>query len=85
MGRAMAWKATYCECRFCRLTGAWPIDNTVCSARASGEVCGWLAKLEDIKYRKKITERIKELDEAYMSTSRTSNLFFYLKLLEIER
>lgn len=53
--------------------------------KSKGEVCDSLAKLEDIKYRKKITERLKELVEAYMGTSRASNLFFYLKLLEIER
>jgi hypothetical protein len=59
-------------------TAVWPIDNPVCSARTSGEVCDWLAKLEDIEFRMKITERSKEFVEAYMGTSRASNLFITL-------
>ena len=67
-------------------TGIQPIDNSVCSARTSGEVCDWLAKLEDIEFRKKITERSKEFVDAYnMGTSRASNLIFDLEPLDIER
>jgi hypothetical protein len=66
------------------LTGIGPLDNPVCSAKTSGQVCDGLAILEDIEFRKKITERSKEFVKAYMGASRASNLIFDLEPLDIE-
>ena len=57
-------------------SGVWPIDNPVCSARNSDEVCEWLVRLENSELRRKLSSRSKEFAEAYLGSGKVLKCLF---------
>lgn len=60
-------------------SGVWPIDNPICAARNSEEVCQWLVRLENPSVRRKISEDSKQFVDTYMGPIRTLNCLFNLE------
>jgi glycosyltransferase involved in cell wall biosynthesis len=60
-------------------SGIWPVDNPVCSARTSEEICEWLVRLEDVALRKKVAESSKEFAEAHLRSSDVLEKIFKLQ------
>ena len=57
-------------------SGVWPVDNPVCASRNSVEVCEWLVKLQDVEFRKTVSDNSKKFVETYMGAqSALSNVF----------
>lgn len=58
------------------LAGVWPDDNPICSARTSEEVYDCLVRLEDVEFRKEVSNSSKKFVEAYMGPQMAlSNIF----------
>jgi len=58
------------------LSGVWPDSNPVCSAKTSNEVCDCFIRLEDVEFRKEVSNSSKVFVEKYMGPKMAlSNMF----------
>lgn len=58
------------------VNGVWSNDNPVLSAKTPEEVCDWLVRLENIEFRREVSNYSKEFVDAYMEPQVTlSNIF----------
>jgi hypothetical protein len=57
-------------------SGIWPAENPICSARTAEEVCERLIELQDMDYRRKISENSKIFVEKYMNPSAVIDQIF---------
>lgn len=57
-------------------SGIWPMDNPVCSASTPEEIFNWLKRLENIEFRKAVSDRSKVFVETYMGPGHALNSIF---------
>jgi len=60
-------------------TGVWPIDNPICAARTSEDVCAWLIKLESLELRRELSRKSQEFAERYVTPTKALNCTFHIE------